>query len=248
MSQPWGAGPPEPYPPYLPQYPYTASYPYLGGQSDPTVPQPLGPGHGPYPSIPPQNPTSYSGFAIASLMFGLLGFLGGFVLGVIFGIAALRDTRPGGQRGRGLAIAGLIASAIWFVIIGLAAALALLTAIHPPANSLSAQSLTPGQCLIELPSGGHPTKLSTTSCQRPHAAEVVGTVTIPDGPYPGKSVLGQYRNRCAAALIAYSPRGMHDQDLDLAALPPSERSWNRGDRSMVCLAIFGTKRTGSIRD
>src|SRR5215831_2024091 len=54
---------------------------------------------------PPRRPTN--GFAIASLIFGILG---GVVLSVIFGLVALSQIRRRQQSGRGLAIAGLALS------------------------------------------------------------------------------------------------------------------------------------------
>jgi hypothetical protein len=59
------------------------------------------------------------GFAIASLLLGVIGItVIGAVLSIIFGIMALRRVRRTGQPGRGLAIAGLAFSAIWLLLIG----------------------------------------------------------------------------------------------------------------------------------
>src|SRR5215471_1602911 len=57
------------------------------------------------------------GFAIASLLLGVFGItVIGAILSINFGIMALRRVRRTGQPGRGLAIAGLIFSAIWLLI------------------------------------------------------------------------------------------------------------------------------------
>src|SRR5689334_8013467 len=57
------------------------------------------------------------GYAIASLLLGVFGItVIGAILSINFGIMALRRVRRTGQRGRGLAIAGLIFSAIWLLI------------------------------------------------------------------------------------------------------------------------------------
>ncbi len=67
------------------------------------------PGHGPvaYPG-----PRPYDGFAIAGFV---LSFVGAVVLSVIFGILGLVRTKGGRARGRGLAVASLVISALWFV-------------------------------------------------------------------------------------------------------------------------------------
>ena len=74
------------------------------------------PSHG---SIPPvgyvaAGTVATSGFAIASLV---LGILGGAVLAIIFGFVALSQIKKRGQRGRGLAIAGVILGFVWSAII-----------------------------------------------------------------------------------------------------------------------------------
>jgi hypothetical protein len=83
------------------------------------------PGYAPYGY---QAPSTTNGFAIASLacaiVLGIVPFLGG-ILGVVFGIIGLRQCARQGERGRGLAIAGIviggIAIAFWILaIIGLA--------------------------------------------------------------------------------------------------------------------------------
>jgi hypothetical protein len=66
------------------------------------------PPYGGYQQLPPARPNS--GFAIASLILGLVWFCGiGSVLAIIFGAIGLKETKPPeGKNGRGLAIAGLI--------------------------------------------------------------------------------------------------------------------------------------------
>jgi hypothetical protein len=55
-----------------------------------------------------------NGFAIAAFV---LGAIGGTILSAILGIIALRQIRDTRQRGRGLAIAGLVFSAFWAVVL-----------------------------------------------------------------------------------------------------------------------------------
>ena len=53
-----------------------------------------------------------NGFAVASLIFGLLGGL----LGLIFGIIALNQIKKNGGKGKGLAIAGIVLFILWIPI------------------------------------------------------------------------------------------------------------------------------------
>ncbi len=67
----------------------------------------------PYDAAPGQPPTSakLSGYAVASLIFGLTGCLSLF--GIILGVSALRQIKRDGERGRGLAIAGIVLGAVF---------------------------------------------------------------------------------------------------------------------------------------
>lgn len=78
------------------------------------------------PSFPAHRNTAYNeipsrggvnAWAVVSLVLGLGGVMvGGFAAGIV----ALNQIRDRPQRGRGLAIAGLLLSAIWTVLLGVA--------------------------------------------------------------------------------------------------------------------------------
>jgi hypothetical protein len=128
------SAPPPPPPPY-------AAPP--GWAPQPTPPPPYGAPPGWVPPPPPYGapPGSYpqygyqpygypraqnwNGFAIAApicaLVLGIVPFLGG-ALGLIFGLIGLRHCARTGERGRGLAIAGVILGSlsllVWVLIIG----------------------------------------------------------------------------------------------------------------------------------
>lgn len=95
-------------------------------------PPPVGPPPG-YPGYgyPPPGPMPYyypgyparrtNGLAIAALVCGICGFLYFVpaILGLIFGIIAVRQTRRDGTEGRGMAIAGIVTGACWLALLGL---------------------------------------------------------------------------------------------------------------------------------
>jgi hypothetical protein len=70
----------------------------------------------PYPGPPPYPPyrRRTNGFAVAALIFGILG---GVILSVIFGCVALSQIRRRGDGGSSLAIAGLVLSGVWTALI-----------------------------------------------------------------------------------------------------------------------------------
>jgi hypothetical protein len=66
---------------------------------------------------PGQLQSGTDGFAIASLVLGLLGFIGiCAILGVVFGLVALNRIGTTRRGGRGMAIAGTVIGGIWLVI------------------------------------------------------------------------------------------------------------------------------------
>jgi len=74
-----------------------------------------------------QRTTDVNPLAVASFVLALLGYVGvaafvGPALGIVFGEVAKRQIARGGQSGLGLAKAGTILGAAWFVLV-LAAAL-----------------------------------------------------------------------------------------------------------------------------
>ena len=93
----------------------------------------------PPPSPPPAAPTKTSGHAIAGLLVGLAGLctcgIGG-IAGLILSIVALKkiDASRGRLGGRGLAIAGIIASAVC-ILVGLVIGLGVLVAFIADARS-----------------------------------------------------------------------------------------------------------------
>ena len=112
-GDPWprSSGPPRPapdYPPLPPDYPPPPPSDYGLGQTG------LGQTQGGW-GYPPPAHGGTNRMAIASLVCSLLGwmFCGvGPFLGVIFGFMALRRIKQSGERGRGLALAGLIIGAL----------------------------------------------------------------------------------------------------------------------------------------
>jgi hypothetical protein len=53
--------------------------------------------------------------AVASLVLGIVGL---FFVSPVFGFSALNQIRERGDRGRGMAVAGLVLSGVWLVLVG----------------------------------------------------------------------------------------------------------------------------------
>ncbi|GAA3927546.1 DUF4190 domain-containing protein [Streptomyces gulbargensis] len=263
--------PPTPQPPSSPGHggpasgPYAAPDPYAvpGPYTSPGMPYAAGP-YGP-PGAPGAVPGPYgrpprttSGLAVASFVSGVVCCLP--PLGLVLGLIALPRLRARDQAGKGLAVAGIVLSAVSCLLL----VVALVTGgfsrfwqefrqgMEEAARSDSAFSLRTGQCFVDHgKSGEYATDVEIVDCARPHDGEVTGgfKVTGFDG-WPGEPAIDRIaEKRCEALNSAYA--------LDTWAVPenvwvyyylPSEQSWRFGDRTVTCaLATEGKPFAGALR-
>ncbi|KUH82075.1 MULTISPECIES: DUF4190 domain-containing protein [unclassified Mycobacterium] len=223
---------PNPYPPPESPYPPPPAAPYPPPPPPPYSDQ--GPGY--YPP-PQQRPTNW--WAIVALIFGLLG---GVVISVVCGIVGLKKAKEG-QGGRGLAIAGLVLSALWVLVI----VAGLLFYFMISEDTVTATEVRQGDCLAEIPGDTRVRTVQTVGCDESHAGEVFAVLQMPDGDFPGQAAIDAYAEKCAPELAAYSPAAMTDDSVQLYVLYPTAETWAEGDRAVTCVATLDPPRTGSIK-
>lgn len=223
-----------------------------------------------WPAPPPQGyaygPPPLNGFALASLLVGLLCFP---PLGIVFGIVALVQTRKNGERGAVLAVWGLVVSLVMSVVAVLAVPVAVRTvdALDERSRSrggagaygavegtlVDASELRVGHC-FNVPDGdllAEAAPVYRTDCAEVHDAEVTSATSMSGSRFPGAEEVRDIAVRdCWSAQDAYA--------MDTWALPPSagmyyfapsRGSWNDGDRRIVC--VIGTEhgeQRGSLRN
>jgi hypothetical protein len=197
-------------------------------------------------AYPPPRPPATNWWAIVSLIFGVLG---GVLVSVVCGVVGLKKAKQG-QGGRGMAIAGLVLSAVW-VLVGIAV-VALLVAnkdeIFDP-SAVNAADVGLGDCLSEIPSDASlVASVKTVACTDPHKGEVYHVVTVPEGDFPGETAIIDYQDRCQPALVEFSPSAMADPEVGMFVLYPTAESWKRGDRVVTCIATTEVPRTGSLQE
>ena len=121
----FAAGPETPAGPGAPAGPGSFGSPGAGGWPAQAPQAPPGPSGYPYPGsayqgYPYQGLPQYAqtnGLAIASLVLGLVGFiLPCGIVGIVLGIVALVQIRDRQQKGKGLAIAGLVLAGLWIAL------------------------------------------------------------------------------------------------------------------------------------
>ncbi|MGW7103135.1 DUF4190 domain-containing protein [Streptomyces sp. NPDC054838] len=230
----------------------------------PLPPPPAGPGrHWPPPSawgspVTPL-PPALNGFAAASLPVGLLCLP---PLGIVLAVVALVQIARKGDRGRALAVVGLVVS--------LAMTAALLyatgryadpflqrlgsarTARHVEGRLTDLDQLQSGAC-FNVPGGdllAERAPVYATQCAGVHHAEVTFVEIMEDGPFPGAE-----RLKRAATDTCW--KWQDEFAMDSWALPdyaemyyfaPSVQAWHVGDRRLVCVIGTSTKEhRGSLR-
>lgn len=203
-----------------------------------------------YPPPAPQGKTS--GFAIASFVFGLIG---GVILSVVFGIIALRRISRRGLRGRGFAIAGLVLSGLWTLLIATVVAIALLTEPERDAQgrvtdsgSESVFDLRTGDCMNDLEETAVELSVDVTPCGPPHDAEVVSEFSLTESTWPGLPfVARQAERRCPQEVESASAGAPRQDEIETFYFHPTEESWDQNnDRAVLCVAIFPSPRRGAL--
>ncbi|WP_030853292.1 DUF4190 domain-containing protein [Streptomyces sp. NRRL F-4474] len=204
-------------------------------------------------------PPALNGFALASLLAGLLCFP---PLGIAFGIAALVQIAKKGDRGKVLAITGLVLSVLMTGVmvfaVGRLAQMAPgrfdgLTDYSEVEGELrDIDDLKAGDC-FNVPGGDlfdeHPL-MYAVDCSRVHHGEVTASRTVGAAEAPGAEEADRAsEDACWKAQDEYA--------MDTWALPefaemfyyaPSRQSWREGDRRLLC--VIGTTEEewrGSLR-
>lgn len=191
-------------------------------------------------------PSRTNRLAIVALVTGLFGLV---LLAVGFAVAALVQTGRRGERGRGLAVGGIVASAVWAVVGAVALAAAggsPFTADRDGAGGseggkVPISKLREGDCFT-FTGGvivGRRTDLVTAvPCTKPHDSEVVAQSSLPEGPYPGDRTAVNEAARMCAAKITYLNKSRYAKKLEPYFVAPQEADWAAGDHGMTCVMRF----------
>jgi hypothetical protein len=167
----------------------------------------------------------------------IFGAIGGVLLSVIFGCIALSKIRQTGQKGRGLAIAGLVLSGFWVLAIGSFVAFgAAGTTTAKPADRVAAGTvfaLHSGDCYTR--SGQNPAETTTTACTAPHDGEIYGIAAPHDGAYPGEAKLQESGTQeCQALVKSFFTKTTPAANLRVQVYIPSADGWDMQYRSAMC--------------
>ncbi|MFI8911954.1 DUF4190 domain-containing protein [Streptomyces sp. NPDC053513] len=216
---------------------------------------PGGPGAVPY-GQPPRRSTN--GLAIGSLVSGIVCCLP--PLGLVLGLVALPQIRKKEQAGKGLAIAGIVLSAVssLLVVVGFASGgfsaawNGFQKGVDEASRSRSPYALRTGQCFTDASKGEeYATDVKAVDCARPHDGEVTGDFKVTGfDKWPGDETIDKLaETRCEAINSAYAMDTWKvPEDVWTYSYQPTSRSWRFGDRAVTCVLASEKKRfSGSVR-
>ena len=261
-TPPGAQGAPGAFPPPYPHVPYPhAPDPRGPHQEGPYRQSPYGPpyrtwgqGYSPY-----NRPVPVNGLAIAALVLGILCFVP--AVGLVLGIVALVQIKKRGERGKGMAVGGMVMSSIGIGLLALLVATGgardFWDGFRDAANDSggAAFSLEVGECFDTLSGslGGLAFDVDKVPCEGEHDAEVFADFPMGDGDYPGDSAVADTADqRCDLLQNTYAMDSWAvPDDVDVYFFTPTAQSWRRGDREISCL--FGNtdekgSLTGSLRN
>ncbi|MDQ1036378.1 hypothetical protein QFZ75_002794 [Streptomyces sp. V3I8] len=248
---PYGAYPGQQFPPGPPG---PGPYPPPQGQV-PYGYQAWGHGYSPYNAPAPVN-----GLAVCALVLGLLCFLP--FVGLVLGFFALRQIGNKGERGKGMAVAGMVLSGIGSGVLVLALVTGgasgfregLEEGAREAGEGGSVFSVDTGECFDTRGDSleGMAYDVDTVPCEGEHDAEVFAAFEMADGAYPGDdAVVEAADGKCYTLQYAYAMDSWAvPDDVDVYYFTPTRDSWDFGDREISCL--FGNVDekaglTGSLR-
>jgi hypothetical protein len=208
-------------------------------------------------------PTRFNRLAVVSACLWpvlLLGSIGSIVTGHI----ALRQIRRTHERGRALALVGLVlgyvslASSIIFVVVF--SAIIVANVVHAASSAVAkadnsgqtaaSTGLIIGDCFDDNSIDGSSDSVDKIDCSALHDDETYASATLPTvANYPGDSALGKTADAlCEPLFVAFTGTALNATNLDYSNVYPSASSWKAGDRAVLCYVFQDDKQVkGSVK-
>lgn len=108
------------------------------------------------------------------------------------------------------------------------------------AGRVGTQALQVGDCFMEPVGGGSVLTVTGVPCTQPHDAQVIARIEMPDGDeYPGVDAVSEASSTLCIEAAGTVPQEKLGSGVGLSGYAPEERSWDAGDRDIVCF-VEGT--------
>jgi Septum formation/Domain of unknown function (DUF4190) len=186
---------------------------------------------------------STSGWAVASFILGIFAVV---PLSVIFGFVGLQKIRRLGQRGKGLAIAGLILSLIWVGVFVAATALSNGTATRQSATGkithrgdLGVFALATGDCFDNPANTQDIESVTAIPCTQAHDSQVFAKFDLSgdDSAYPAAGALNKMADTGCNSRTGSIDKPKTNAAMTIRVLFPEQDAWADGQRTVSCLIV-----------
>ncbi|WP_031519253.1 DUF4190 domain-containing protein [Streptomyces sp. NRRL F-5123] len=230
------------------------------------------PGYGyPGPAMPPPYPGQpgwygqerrTNGISIAALVTGIIPCT--FFLGIIFGLVGMKQVKQRAERGRGMAIAGVVLGGVWAALWAVLITLGAMGKLDDGNTSIG--DLKAGQCFNTVNdelSGteGPPTlddkkvthTVDVVDCSDEHDAEAYDVYQIQadrDAPYPGVDKVGaDAQDTCVKNARSYLDGKTPASGIHVYFYIPPPQDWAANHRQVICFFGFPDgKVTGTMKE
>lgn len=178
----------------------------------------------------------------------MLGTIAIVPVAIVLGTIALVQVRRSGDRGRGMAIAGIAVSVVWTVV-AIGGVLLLIdnlverdeTGRIVQAGLLDELDLRPGDCVNEPAEDA--LLLHAVPCDEPHDTEVFARVRLKGGGWPGSDNIRRRAHAACAHRIGLDDLRLID---DVSFFSPDRFDWLIDDHDVICFAHFEPRRRGPL--
>jgi uncharacterized protein DUF4190 len=182
-----------------------------------------------------------NGLAVATLVLGVAGFLLITIpVNLVLGLVALVRTRRRGDKGAGLAVAGLVLSILWAAGVGVGVA-QLMRSPDPQRDAggritapqqAGPDKLRVGDCVAHAT--GEVTTVQAQPCDRPGGDKVFAIFPLPQRPWLGDTAASAAAEKGCTRRYEATHR-QADHPSQLFYLAPSRADWALGNRKVICL-------------
>lgn len=114
-------------------------------------------------------------------------------------------------------------------------------ALPSPSARVDLFDLRTGDCVLYRGGPEVLADIGVVPCTQRHDAEMSGSVTLPDAPWPGESTLRRRSDdACLSIFESYIGIPFRESHLSFASIPPTQEAWESGDRSVICLVTLAS--------
>jgi hypothetical protein len=187
-----------------------------------------------------------SGWAVASFILGIFAVV---PLSAIFGFVALQKIRRLGQRGKGLAIAGLILSAVWVAVLVAVSVTSNNTATRQSSTGqithsggLDVFALATGDCFDNPKDTQDIESVTAIPCTQAHDSQVFAKFDLSgdDDSYPASDALNKMADAGCNSRTAGIDKSKTTANMTIRVLFPEQDAWADGQRTVSCLIVNPT--------